>query len=128
MAKWAHILAGIAALSGAAGAMELAAAAHLISDPLLKTSANFLLVNAAAVIALSALSFGGARRTDWLLAAATLLLCGSLLFACELSTHVFLGRRILPLAAPVGGGMTILGWLASAIAAFVCAFETRPQK
>jgi uncharacterized membrane protein YgdD (TMEM256/DUF423 family) len=128
MAKWTYILAGVAALSGAAGVMELAAAAHLISDPLLKTSADFLLVNAAAVIALSALSFGAAPRTGWLLAAATLLLCGSLLFAGELSTYVFLGRRILPLAAPVGGGMTILGWLASAIAAFAGAFGTRPQK
>jgi uncharacterized membrane protein YgdD (TMEM256/DUF423 family) len=127
MSKWAHILAGIAALSGAAGIMELAAAAHVISDPLLKTSADFLLFNSAAVIAISAFSVGGARRTGWLLLAATTLLCGSVLFAAELSTHVFLGRRILPLAAPVGGGMTILGWLATAVAAFACAFQPRPQ-
>jgi uncharacterized membrane protein YgdD (TMEM256/DUF423 family) len=127
MNKWASIIAGVAALAGAAGIMELAAAAHVISDPLLKTSANFLLINAAAVIAISALSLG-ARRTGWLLLAATTLLCGSLLFAGELSAHVFLGRRILPLAAPFGGGMTIFGWLASAIAAFSCAFETRTQK
>ncbi len=128
MNKWAYILAGIAALSGAAGIMELAAAAHLTEDPLLKTSANFLLVNAAAVIALSALSFSGTRRLGWLLAAATLLLCGSLLFVGELSVHIFLGRRILPLAASIGGGMTILGWLASAIAAFAGASGTRPPK
>ncbi|MGH6817237.1 MAG: DUF423 domain-containing protein [Methylovirgula sp.] len=124
MSKWASILAGVAALSGAAGVMELAAAAHAISDPLLKTSADFLLINAVAVIAISALSVGGARRTGWQLLAATILLCGSLLFGAELSTHVFLGRTILPLAAPVGGGMTILGWLASAIAGFACAFQS----
>jgi uncharacterized membrane protein YgdD (TMEM256/DUF423 family) len=123
MSKWAFILAGIAALSGATGVMELAAAAHVISDPLLKTSADFLLINAAAVIGLGALSVGAARRRSWLLLAATTLLCGSLLFSGELSTHVFLGRSILPLAAPVGGGMTILGWLASAVAAFACAFQ-----
>ncbi len=128
MAKWAYTLAGLAALAGAVGIMELAAAAHLISDPLLKTSADFLLVNAAAVIALSALSLVGARRTSWLLLAATTLLCGSLLFAGELSAHVFLGRRILPLAAPIGGAMTIVSWMASAIAAFACAFEARTQK
>jgi uncharacterized membrane protein YgdD (TMEM256/DUF423 family) len=125
MSRWAYIVSSVAALAGAAGIMELAAAAHAISNPLLKISADFLLVNATAVIAISTLSVGAARRKGWLLITATMLLCGSLLFAGELSAHVFLGRRFLPLAAPIGGGMTILGWLASAIAAFACAFQKR---
>jgi uncharacterized membrane protein YgdD (TMEM256/DUF423 family) len=123
MSKWAYVLTGLAALSGAAGVMESAAAAHLISDPLLKTSADFLLVNAAAVIAIGAVAVAGTQRKHWLLVAATTLLAGSLLFCGELSVHVFLGRRILPLAAPIGGALTILGWLIAAIAAFASMFQ-----
>jgi uncharacterized membrane protein YgdD (TMEM256/DUF423 family) len=122
MSKWAYALTGLAALSGAAGVMESAAAAHLISDPLLKTSADFLLVNAAAVIAIGAVAVAGTHRNPWLLVAASMLLAGSLLFGGELSTHVFLGRR-MPLVAPVGGTLTILGWLIAAIAAFASIFH-----
>jgi uncharacterized membrane protein YgdD (TMEM256/DUF423 family) len=122
MSKWAYALTGLAALSGAAGVMESAAAAHLISDPLLKTSADFLVVNAAAVIAIGALAVAGTQRSSWLLVAATTLLAGSLLFGGELSAHVFLGRP-MPLVAPIGGALTILGWLIAAIAAFASIFQ-----
>jgi uncharacterized membrane protein YgdD (TMEM256/DUF423 family) len=122
MSKWAHALIGFAALSGAAGVMESAASAHLISDPLLKTSADFLVVNAAAVIAVGALALAGTQRNRWLLVAATTLIAGSLLFSGELSTHVFLGRP-MPLVAPIGGALTILGWLIAAIAAFASIFQ-----
>src|ERR1700691_2233193 len=121
MPNWAYALIGVAALSGAAGVMESAAAAHLISDPLLKTSADFLIVNAAAVIAIATL--GGTQRKTWLLVAATTLLVGSLLFCSELSAHVFLGRRILPMVAPIGGTLTIFGWLTAAVAAFAGMFQ-----
>lgn len=123
MSKWAYTLIGLAALFGAAGAMESAAAAHLISDPLLKTSADFLIVNAVAVIAIGAVALAGTQRKYWLLVAATALLAGSLLFCGELSAHVFLGRKILPLVAPVGGGLTMLGWLIAAVAAFASLFQ-----
>jgi uncharacterized membrane protein YgdD (TMEM256/DUF423 family) len=120
--KWAYTLAGLAALSGAAGVMESAAAAHVISDPLLKTSADFLIVNAAAVIAVSGFALG-ARRSSWLLVGASALLLGSFLFCGELSAHVFLGRKPLPLGAPIGGALTILGWLIVALAAFAGVFQ-----
>jgi uncharacterized membrane protein YgdD (TMEM256/DUF423 family) len=123
MSKWAYALIGLAALSGAAGVMESATAAHLISDPLLKTSADFLMVNAAAVIALSAVAIGGARQQRWMLVAATTLLAGSLLFCGELSAHVFVARRYLPLATPIGGALTIFGWLTAAATAFACLFQ-----
>lgn len=122
MSKWAYALTGLAALSGAAGVMESATAAHLISDPLLKTSADFLVVNAAAVIAIGALAVAGTRRSHWLLIAATTLLAGSLLFGGELSAHVLLGRP-MPLIAPIGGALTILGWLIATIAAFASIFQ-----
>lgn len=120
MSKWAYAVAGFAALFGAAGVMEAAAAAHAISSPLLRTSADVLIVNAAAVIAISALAMGSARGQCWLLIAAATLLIGSVLFCGELSAHVFLAGKLLPLAAPIGGGLMILGWLIAAVTAFVC--------
>ncbi|MEI9916569.1 MAG: hypothetical protein WDN29_13150 [Methylovirgula sp.] len=92
MYKWANIVIGLAALSGAAGIMESAASAHTIADPLLKTSANMLIVNAASVIAISA--YASSRLLRWALFGAATLLAGSLLFCGELSTHVFLGAKV----------------------------------
>jgi uncharacterized membrane protein YgdD (TMEM256/DUF423 family) len=122
MSKLAYALVGFASLSGAAGVVESAAAAHLISDPLLKISADFLIVNAAAVIAIGAVALVASERKAWLLVGATLLLAGSILFCGELSTHVFLGRHV-PLVAPIGGALTIFGWLLTAIAAFARLFQ-----
>jgi uncharacterized membrane protein YgdD (TMEM256/DUF423 family) len=122
MSKWAYTLVGFASLSGATGVIESAAAAHLVADPLLKTSADFLIVNAAAAIAISAVGLAGAERKTYLLIGATLLLTGSILFGGELSAHVFLGRHV-PLVAPVGGGLVIFGWLMTAVAAFARLFE-----
>jgi uncharacterized membrane protein YgdD (TMEM256/DUF423 family) len=40
---------------------------------------------------------------------------GAILFSAELATHVFLGVRIFPLAAPIGGTTMMLSWAALAI-------------
>ncbi len=121
MYRWTYVLIGLAALSGAAGVMELAAAAHAIKDPLLSTSGNLLIVNAAAVIAIGA----AAKRKSWLLAGATTLFAGSFLFCSELSVHVLLQQRPFPLLAPVGGTLMILGWLITAAAALAGNFQRR---
>lgn len=124
MSKWPGILGGLAALSGAAGVAEAAAAAHRVSDPLLKTSADFLIVNAAAVIALAAFATQAARKS-WILAGATALFVGGLSFCAELSVHALLGQRPAPLAAPIGGALMILGWLIAAVASLAGSFESR---
>ncbi|MGP8233338.1 MAG: DUF423 domain-containing protein [Methylovirgula sp.] len=115
MAKWPYIIVGIAALAGAAGVAEAAASAHVIADPLLKTASNFLIVNATAVIALSAFAQASHERGLFLLGAGVLLL-GTLLFGGELTVHVFVTHKSLPLVAPIGGSLTILGWLIAAAA------------
>ncbi len=125
MYKWASIVIGLAALSGAAGIMESAASAHTISDPLLKTSANMLIVNAASVIAIS--GYASSRLQRWALFGAATLLAGSLLFCGELSTHVFLGQRSFALAAPIGGTLMIAGWVIAAASAFTSAFRRRDK-
>jgi uncharacterized membrane protein YgdD (TMEM256/DUF423 family) len=121
MQKWMGVIAGLAALSGAAGIMESAASAHTITDPLLKTSANLLLVNAGAVIAL--IVYASNRSQCWGLLGAATLLAGSLLFCGELSTHVFFGQRAFAFAAPIGGLLMIAGWLIAAASAFLGAFR-----
>lgn len=121
MCRWTCVLVGLAALSGASGVTELAAAAHTIKDPLLSTSGNLLIVNAAAVIAIGA----AANRKSWLLVGATTLFAGSLLFCGELSVHAFLQQRPFPLLAPIGGTLMILGWLITAAAALAGNFQRR---
>ena len=44
---------------------------------------------------------------------------GVLLFAADLGLRAFAGTRMFALAAPLGGGMTIAGWLALTLAAMV---------
>jgi len=122
LAKWAYIVVGLAALAGAAGVTEAAFAAHKIADPLFKVSADILVVNAAAVIAISAFALAQSRCCAF--AGATLLLIGTLLFCGELSSHVLLGRKILAVAAPIGGIFMIGGWLVAAIDAFAAAVRS----
>lgn len=123
MAKWAYLLGGFAALSGAAGVTQAAVAAHLVPDPLLGTSTEFLLFNASAVIAIVAMSLADSQPRASLLVAASTLLGGCLLFCGELTAHALLGRKILPLAAPVGGALMIVGWLIGVLAVFARLFE-----
>jgi len=118
MEKWASILTAMAALMGAAGVAEAAYAAHGGADPLASTSSQFLLLHAAAIIALSAFAQTRANPKA-LLACATLLLCGTLLFCGDLSYRVFMGARLFPMAAPTGGTLQILGWLAAAVCAIL---------
>ncbi len=53
MSRWAYVVTAVAGLAGAAGVIEAAAAAHRVSDPRLATSAHFLILNAAASIAIN---------------------------------------------------------------------------
>ena len=113
MRAWSMGLAGLGALCGAAGVALAAAGAHRGGDGVLATTAGyFLLFHAAAVIALVARAAG-----DRLLAvAASLLVLGVALFSGELALHALAGLRPLPMAAPVGGSLMILGWLVAAVA------------
>ncbi|WP_297295317.1 DUF423 domain-containing protein [uncultured Methylovirgula sp.] len=118
MGRTTAIFAGIAALLGAIGVAEAAAAAHSVSNPLLKTASNFLIVNAAAIIALCAFAETAAASSRMLRIGIAVLLLGTLLFAGELTSHVFLPHSPFVAAAPIGGTLTILGWLIGAVGIF----------
>jgi uncharacterized membrane protein YgdD (TMEM256/DUF423 family) len=102
-----------AGLCGAAGVALSAASAHL-GGAHLGTAASFLLVHAPAILAIGLL--GGSRS---LKLAAYILLVGVVLFSGDLASLDLLGHRPFPYAAPIGGTLTIIGWLVVAVAALV---------
>jgi uncharacterized membrane protein YgdD (TMEM256/DUF423 family) len=115
--KWACTAAALAGLTGAAGVLLAAAAAHSAPDPRLQTAANFLLFHAAAALAVCGLAAAIPRGGVWFLGAAGLFLSGSLIFGADLSTRAFAGTRLFPMAAPLGGTLLIAGWISVTLAA-----------
>jgi uncharacterized membrane protein YgdD (TMEM256/DUF423 family) len=94
-----------------------AAAAHLVSDQRLQTAAEFLVLHAAAALAVCSLALAEPRRGIWFLIAAGLLLFGSLLLGGDLSARALLGLRLFPMGAPLGGMLLIFGWAGVTLAA-----------
>jgi uncharacterized membrane protein YgdD (TMEM256/DUF423 family) len=47
------------------------------------------------------------------------LVLGALLFAGDIALRAFAGHRLSPMAAPTGGTIMIVSWLAFAVAAIV---------
>ena len=103
----------IAGLLGAAGVALAARASH---DGLvdLGIAANFLLLHAPALLALG---FLGTNRIARL--AGYVLVAGVVVFAGDLAVRDLLGHALFPLAAPLGGGALIVGWLLVGGSAFV---------
>ena len=124
MSRWPYALMTVAALAGGVGVMEAAAAAHRIADPHLTTSANFLMLDATASIAITAFARNAPRGSTWFLTAASILLGGGILFCADISSRAFAAERLFPLAAPIGGTLMIIGWLLTAIAAAVCLIKS----
>ncbi len=111
------ILIALAALAGAAGVALLALAAHAAPGSGLDSAGSLLLFHAAATLgALSAIAHGFVGRRFGL-AAVVLFLGGAALFAIEVALHALAGRQPFPMAAPIGGSLTILGWLVLCLAA-----------
>ena len=108
----------IATLFGAAG-VALAALGSHSADSNISIAASFLQLHAAALVALSLLPKGRLLRLGpWVLAV------GTLLFAGDLITRSQLGSALFPMAAPLGGGAMILGWLLVATGALLTRQES----
>ncbi|MER9291327.1 DUF423 domain-containing protein [Mesorhizobium sp. M0510] len=108
-----RILALAGGLCGAAGVALSAAAAHL-GGAFVGTAASFLLMHAPVFLAAGLL---GANRM--LRIGSLILLVGLLLFCGDLLARDFIGSRLFPLSAPIGGTLLIAGWLAIAASALV---------
>ena len=95
-----------AALCGAAGVAFSAVATHSGGGPI-ATGASFLLMHAPALLAVGLLGTSKALRL-----AAWLLFVGVALFATDLIVRHYGAERLFPMAAPTGGTLMILGWIA----------------
>lgn len=100
-------------LAGAAGVALAARAAHGDSQYASQIS-TMLLLHAPAFLAIG-LAIQPVGR--FMSLAAGLLAIGLLLFCGDLAWREFQHARLFPMAAPVGGGAMIAGWLGIAISA-----------
>ncbi len=115
MRSWIILVSALAGLYGAAGVALAAAGAHRSGNPNVVTAAYFLLFHAAALVGLCTAA-AVAQRAVPAMVAASLIACGTLLFSGHLALHALAGLVPIPFAAPVGGSLTILGWLVAAVA------------
>ncbi|MEO5755421.1 MAG: DUF423 domain-containing protein [Mesorhizobium sp.] len=100
-------------LCGAAGVALSAAAAHL-GGAFVSTAASFLLMHAPVFLAVGLLG-----RNRFLGLSSFVLLFGLVLFCGDLLARDFLGSRLFPMSAPIGGTLLIAGWLLIAASALV---------
>jgi uncharacterized membrane protein YgdD (TMEM256/DUF423 family) len=92
----------------AAGFAAAAGAAHG-GGGMLEPASRFLLVHAAAILAL-----GG--HTPAGLAAIAVIAAGSIIFAGDMAMRTWYATALFPMTAPLGGTSAIVAWLLAAIA------------
>lgn len=102
-----------AGLTGAAGVALAAVAAHKVESPALATAATMLMVHAGSVLAIAALAARSERPKLWI-GAGTLMLLAVALFGGDVTRQALTGDHLFPMAAPTGGSLTILSWIAVA--------------
>ena len=114
-----HLLIGLAGLMGAAGVALAAASAHGADASRLASASAMLLFHATAILAGVALLARGLLHGGIGLIAAFGFVIGAALFAGDLTLRQYAGHSLFPYAAPTGGSVMILSWLAVTLAAVV---------
>jgi uncharacterized membrane protein YgdD (TMEM256/DUF423 family) len=109
------ILAGVAALMGAAGVALAAAGAHASGGDLAQRGALFLLIHAAVALGIAAHARVPMAPGRALVVVGFVMEAGAALFSAELAMRAFTGDRLFPFAAPIGGSTMMISWLALAI-------------
>ncbi len=117
MTKAPRLLIALAGLMGAAGVALAAASAHGTDASRLATASAMLLFHATAILAVVALMARGLLHDGIGLAAAFGFIVASALFAADLCLRQFAGHALFPYAAPTGGTLMIVSWLAVTTAA-----------
>jgi uncharacterized membrane protein YgdD (TMEM256/DUF423 family) len=112
-----RLLIAAGSLMGAAGVILAAMAAHGADAARLLPASSMLLFHAPAVIAAVLLTDRGFARRGFGLIAALGFVAGAAVFAADLTLRQFAGHSLFPMAAPTGGTLLILSWLALALAA-----------
>ena len=107
-----------AGLAGLAGVALSALAAHGPGGPNLEVAARFLLIHAAALLGVAALS-GAILAPRLATLAGFAMVLGLVLFCGDLVRRAMTGSGLFPMAAPTGGFALMAGWLLVAVAALV---------
>jgi len=112
-----RILIILAGIMGADGVILAALSAHEADAARLGAASSMLLFHAAAVLGVAALAERGLVHGKIGIAAAFGFVAAAALFAGELTLRQFAGHSLFPFAAPTGGTLLIMSWLALALAA-----------
>ena len=112
-----RILIVLAAVMGADGVMLAAASAHQPDATRLASASSMLLFHALAVLAAVALAERGVIHVRIGISAAWGFVIASALFAGDLTMRQYAGHGLFPMAAPTGGMLLIVSWIALAVAA-----------
>jgi uncharacterized membrane protein YgdD (TMEM256/DUF423 family) len=112
-----RILAILAAIMGADGVILAAASAHQPDATRLASASSMLLFHALAVLAAVALTERGLLHAGLGISAAWGFVIAAALFAGDLTLRQYAGHSLFPMAAPTGGTLLIVSWLAVAVAA-----------
>lgn len=116
MPRQSLFLAALAALMGAAGVALAALSTHWEAGEFGRMAAQFLILHAAALLGICAQARSADPRTSGaLLIAGGGLALGTLLFSGDLTMRAFARMHLFPKAAPTGGSLMILAWIALAI-------------
>jgi uncharacterized membrane protein YgdD (TMEM256/DUF423 family) len=90
-------------------------AVHASGGELARTGALFLLLHAAAALAIAAHARLATPLWRALVIVGFVMEAGAALFSAELTARAFTGERIFPFAAPIGGSTMMLSWIALAV-------------
>jgi len=112
-----RILIVLAGIMGADGVILAALSVHQPDAARLGSASSMLLFHATAVLGTVALAERGLIQLRTGLLAAFGFAVAAALFATDLTLRQFADHSLFPMAAPTGGTLLILSWLALAIAA-----------
>ena len=112
-----RILIILAGVMGVDGVLLAAASAHQPDAIRLASASSMLLFHATAVLAAVALAERGLIHAGIGIAAGFGFVVAAGLFAGDLTMRQYAGHSLFPMAAPTGGTLLILSWLALAVAA-----------
>ena len=117
MSRAYRILIVLAGVMGADGVILAAASAHQPDASRLASASSMLLFHATAILGIVALAERAIVHARIGVAAAFGFVLASALFAGDLTLRQYAGHSLFPWAAPTGGTLLILSWLAVAVSA-----------
>jgi uncharacterized membrane protein YgdD (TMEM256/DUF423 family) len=112
-----RILIILAGVMGVDGVILAAASAHQPDATRLAAASSMLLFHATAVLGAVALAERGLIHVRIGMVAAWGFVVATALFAGDLTLRQYAGHSLFPMAAPTGGTLLILSWLALAVSA-----------